>query len=104
MRKCGMGKNKSFEIKISLEQCEDGDGYFIHSDDFPGCMSEGKTQYEALQNFIDILRIWLKAGLEDKCFNENTVLSWKDSDFVEETFKDTYPECFKEKKGDKDDL
>ncbi|WP_207458863.1 type II toxin-antitoxin system HicB family antitoxin [Azospirillum sp. SYSU D00513] len=43
---------------------EDGGGYLIEFPDFPGCMSDGETAEEALQNGSDAVRSWVAAMIE----------------------------------------
>lgn len=48
-----------FEMKPLPE--EDGEGWLITFPDLPGCMSDGKTQEEAIENGKDALECWIKA-------------------------------------------
>jgi antitoxin HicB len=47
-----------------LVRNEDG-SWFAHIAEFPGCMTEGDTQVEALEMLDDAARGWLAAHLED---------------------------------------
>ncbi len=40
---------------------EDGGGWLITFPDLPGCMSDGETQEEAIENGKDALECWIKA-------------------------------------------
>ncbi len=52
-----------FEIRPLSE--EDGGGYLVTFPDLPGCMSDGETPEEALDNGKDAFRCWMKAHIED---------------------------------------
>ena len=43
---------------------EDGGGYFIAFPDLPGCISDGETPGEAIQNGYDAARAWLLTAKE----------------------------------------
>lgn len=43
---------------------DEGGGWLISFPDLPGCMSDGKTPEEAMQNGRDALTAWLKAAQE----------------------------------------
>lgn len=43
---------------------EEGGGYFIEFPDLPGCMSDGETIDEAIQNGNDAVNCWLAAANE----------------------------------------
>jgi antitoxin HicB len=42
---------------------EDGGGWFVEIPELPGCMSDGETQQEALENIEDAKRLWLESSL-----------------------------------------
>jgi antitoxin HicB len=44
---------------------EDGT-WFARVMEFQGCMSEGKTEKEALKNLNDAMRGWLEVAIEDR--------------------------------------
>jgi antitoxin HicB len=49
---------------VKLTPMESG-GYFVKIEELPGCMSEGKTEKEALENIEDLKKTWLEAAIED---------------------------------------
>jgi antitoxin HicB len=44
---------------------EEGGGYLIEFPDLPGCMSDGETLEEAIENGKDALQCWIEAAAED---------------------------------------
>lgn len=64
--------NKGAEIRrimgagYNAELRRNSDGtYFARIVEFPGCMTEGDTREEALENLDDAMRSWIAVGLED---------------------------------------
>jgi antitoxin HicB len=43
---------------------EDGGGYLIEFPDLPGCMSDGETIEEAIENGQDAIKAWIEAAKE----------------------------------------
>jgi antitoxin HicB len=43
---------------------EEGGGYLIEFPDLPGCMSDGETIDEALENGIDAIKVWIETAKE----------------------------------------
>lgn len=43
---------------------EEGGGYFIEFPDLPGCMSDGETIDEAIENGKDAVECWIEAAIE----------------------------------------
>ena len=54
------------EYPVRLERLaeEDGGGYPATVPDLPGCMSDGETPEEALQNVRDAIASWIEAAKE----------------------------------------
>ena len=48
-----------FEIRIMTE--DEGTGYLVTFPDLPGCMSDGETIEEAIENAADAEKCWLEA-------------------------------------------
>lgn len=46
---------------IKLDK-KNGGGYIVLCHDLPGCMSDGETLKEALENGIDAIRCWISAN------------------------------------------
>lgn len=51
-----------FEVRHLTE--EEGGGYLVSFPDLPGCISDGETIEEAIQNGIDAMNSWLKTAKE----------------------------------------
>ncbi len=49
--------------KVVLEPCEEG-GYTICAPSLPGCVSEGDTFDEAIENIKDAIRGWIEVSKE----------------------------------------
>ena len=47
------------EIEVVLELQEEG-GYTIHIPSLPGCISEGETKEEAIENIREAMALWLE--------------------------------------------
>ena len=52
------------EIKVILEEQEEG-GYTIYVPALPGCISQGETREEALQNIKEALDLYLSADIDE---------------------------------------
>jgi antitoxin HicB len=52
-----------FEIRHLTE--EEGGGFLITFPDLPGCMSDGETIEDAIENGRDAFRCWMHAHIED---------------------------------------
>ena len=48
-----------FEIRLMAE--DEGTGYLVTFPDLPGCMSDGETVEEAVENAADAEKCWLEA-------------------------------------------
>jgi len=58
----GMAREKriSPDIKLSIRVRQGSDGYMVaECPDIPGCVSQGKTREEALENLEDVVRTCL---------------------------------------------
>lgn len=55
--------NLPYTIKLIREEAG---GYFIEIEELPGCMSQGETREEALENIEDAKRVWLESMLKKK--------------------------------------
>ena len=44
---------------------EEGGGYLIEFPDLPGCMSDGETLEDAIENGKDALQCWIEAAAEN---------------------------------------
>ncbi len=53
--------------RISLKPlaAEDGGGWLAEVPDLPGCMSDGETPQEAVENVMDAIACWIEAAEED---------------------------------------
>ena len=60
-----MGERPHFSIVIDPLSPEDGGGFVETVPDLPGCMSDGETEFEAMQNVQDAIDCWLEAAQEE---------------------------------------
>jgi len=67
---CSYGRGSSFtkpqdyEIRIRPLSAEDGGGFIAEVPELPGCMSDGETPQEALENVFDANTCWMEAARE----------------------------------------
>jgi antitoxin HicB len=54
----------SLKYTVSIEEAPEG-GYFIQIKDLTGCMSQGETIEEALENIEEARRLWMESMYED---------------------------------------
>ena len=59
------------KLRVVLEPSEDG-VYTVYVPSLPGCISEGDTREEALENIREAIDLYLEAVEDDLVFNENT--------------------------------
>lgn len=52
------------EIKVILEEQEEG-GYTVYVPALPGCISQGETKAEALENIKEALELYLSADVDE---------------------------------------
>ncbi len=55
----------NLDYTIRLKENSDG-SYFAEIEELPGCITEGDTKEEALENLEDAKRAWLRVSLERK--------------------------------------
>lgn len=60
------------KIKVALEKSEEG-GYTIYVPALPGCISEGDTIEEAVDNIIEAIELYLEP-IEDDTIALNDVI------------------------------
>ena len=58
------GVKESMEIKVRLEKDEDGI-WVVTCPSLPGCISQGKSQDEALKNIGNAIKLHLKCLVQD---------------------------------------
>lgn len=58
--------NRDFDYPFEVRPLtpEEGGGWLIVYPDLPGCMSDGETVAEAIENGIDAVNAWIKAAHE----------------------------------------
>jgi antitoxin HicB len=49
-----------YPIQIERLSAEDGGGFAAYAIDLPGCMSDGETQEQAIENVRDAIAAWLE--------------------------------------------
>ena len=57
-------KPQDYEVRIRPLAEEDGGGFFAEVPELPGCMSDGETPQEALDNAYDAIGCWIEAARE----------------------------------------
>jgi predicted RNase H-like HicB family nuclease len=57
-------KPQDYDIHIRPLPAEDGGGYFATVPELPGCMSDGETPREALENVLDAIVCWIDEARE----------------------------------------
>lgn len=53
---------RDYRVHIQPLCEEDGGGYLAVVPDLPGCMSDGETEHEALDNVQDAIREWISTA------------------------------------------
>jgi antitoxin HicB len=59
-----MAEVQDYRVVIGPLSEEDGGGYGATVPDLPGCMSDGETPQEALENVYDAIACWIHACVE----------------------------------------
>lgn len=57
------------KLRVVLEPSEEG-GYTVSVPSLPGCISEGDTKEEALENIREAIDLYLEVVDDDLVFNE----------------------------------
>ena len=60
-----MGERPHYKIIIEPLPEEEGGGFLATVPDLPGCMSDGETEFEAVQNVQDAIACWIEAAEEN---------------------------------------
>jgi antitoxin HicB len=60
-----MGERPHYQIIIDPLPEEEGGGFLATVPDLPGCMSDGETEFEAVQNVQDAIACWIEAAEEN---------------------------------------
>jgi len=55
------------KLKVILEKSDDG-GYTVYVPSLPGCISEGDTRRQALDNINEAIRLYLESVEDDSDF------------------------------------
>jgi predicted RNase H-like HicB family nuclease len=61
------------KIKVVLEPSDEG-GYTVHVPSLPGCISEGETVKEALENIHEAIELYLEPVESDFITSEHSVV------------------------------
>lgn len=56
---------RAYVLPIAIERLEDGTGYLATCDPIQGCLAEGASIAEAIDNLEDVARILLELRIED---------------------------------------
>ena len=59
-----MGERPEYAVVVEPLPAEDGGGFLATVPELPGCMSDGETEFEAIQNAQDAIQCWLEAAQE----------------------------------------
>jgi predicted RNase H-like HicB family nuclease len=56
-----------YRYRMSLRPLgvEDGGGWLAEAPELPGCMSDGDTPQQAVENLMDAITCWVEAAEED---------------------------------------
>ena len=57
-------------FKVAIEKCEEG-GYTVYVPSLPGCISEGETMSEALDNIKEAIELYLEPIEDDLIFTDS---------------------------------
>ena len=60
-------------FKVILEPSDDG-GFTVYVPVLPGCISEGETKEEALENIRKAINLYLEPVEDDLVFDENATV------------------------------
>ncbi len=55
--------SKKFSYKVVLEPCTEG-GFTVYVPSLPGCISQGETHQEALDNIREAILAWIEVSRE----------------------------------------
>ena len=55
---------RSYCVSVGPLSLEEGGGFVARVPDLPGCMSDGETPAEALENAYDAIACWIDAARE----------------------------------------
>ena len=58
------------KLKIILEKSEEG-GFTAHVPSLPGCISEGNSEEEAIENIQEAIELYLEPVDDDWIFDKN---------------------------------
>ncbi len=61
------------KIQVVLEPSDDG-GYTVYVPTLPGCISEGETGEEAMQNIREAIELYLEPVEDDFVANEQSLV------------------------------
>ncbi|HLX39754.1 MAG TPA: type II toxin-antitoxin system HicB family antitoxin [Ktedonobacteraceae bacterium] len=61
------------KFKVVLESSEEG-GYTVYVPSLPGCISEGETAEEAVENIREAIELYLEPVEDDWVTEENTAV------------------------------
>ncbi|WP_054848308.1 type II toxin-antitoxin system HicB family antitoxin [Methanoculleus chikugoensis] len=57
-------------LRVVLEPSEEGGGYTVYVPSLPGCISEGDTREEALENIREAIELYLEVVEDDLVCSE----------------------------------
>lgn len=54
-----------YKYQIIMYWSNDDNCYITEVPELPGCMADGKTPTEAIQNTQEVIKVWIESALED---------------------------------------
>jgi predicted RNase H-like HicB family nuclease len=60
-------------LKVVLEPSDEG-GYTVHVPSLPGCISEGETEQEALENIQEAIELYLEPVEDDWVIEDQAIV------------------------------
>ena len=61
-----MATSRDYAVLVKPLPKEDGGGYVALVPDLPGCMSDGDTMHEAIENVQGAIESWMEEAIEIK--------------------------------------
>ncbi|HIJ65297.1 MAG TPA: type II toxin-antitoxin system HicB family antitoxin [Candidatus Hydrogenedentes bacterium] len=62
------------KFDVVLEPCGEDGGYTVHVPSLPGCVSEGDTEEEAIENVREAIMLYLEAVEDDLVRDEQALV------------------------------
>lgn len=56
--------NPEFQYEVVIRWSNEDQAYVAAAPDLPGCMADGTTYAEAVENLESVMRLWIETALE----------------------------------------